>query len=142
MSGPPVILILAAFVVVFPAFWSGVVWLIAQAAWARLAAVYATDLSASGVTFRGISGRVGMSSYTNALTVSIEPEGLRLSTMILFRPGHPPLLIPWDEIVEIQPIRLLWTRAYTIETASASPRITLPERVVEAIRDATPAGVS
>ena len=36
--------------------------------------------------------------YGNCLTVGSSPHGLYLAMMLLFRFGHPPLLIPWDEI--------------------------------------------
>ncbi|GAB5537317.1 MAG: hypothetical protein Rubg2KO_35660 [Rubricoccaceae bacterium] len=125
-----VLLVLA----VFPLFWSGVCVLISKMGWSRLAAAYQTDAEATGETFRAVSGMVGVSSYRNVLTVSLEPEGLRLAVMVLFRPGHPPLLIPWGDLVNVRTTTVLFSTAYAFETEQAgSVTIRLPERIVEGI---------
>jgi len=36
--------------------------------------------------------------YGNALILRSDPRGLRISVLPLFRIGHPPLLIPWNDI--------------------------------------------
>ena len=133
---PLVVLIPLAFAVVFPAFWCGVVWLIGRVGWARLARHYETDAPRIGPTFRWESGRVGASAYSGVLTVSVEPDGLRLAVMPLFRPGHPPVLIPWEEIRAIRPRRVLWHTSYALDTAPPEPvTVHLSRRVVEAIRE-------
>jgi hypothetical protein len=77
-----------------------------------------------------------MSSYSNVLTVSIEPEGLRLAVMVLFRVGHPPVLIPWGELLNVRKSASLWTPLYAFETEQASNvTIRLPERIIEGIID-------
>ena len=122
--------------VVVPAVWCGVVWLIGQAGWRTLARAYATDLPASGRTFRFQSGRIGHASYNGVLTISVEPEGIRLAVAAPFRPGHPPVLIPWDEISDIEPRKVLWHKSYAVKPAdSGAVTVGLPGRVVEAIRD-------
>ncbi|HWJ19538.1 MAG TPA: hypothetical protein VNR65_12515 [Geobacterales bacterium] len=39
-----------------------------------------------------------MSRYRSCLNVGADPSGLQLSMFFLFRPGHPPLFIPWSEV--------------------------------------------
>ena len=39
-----------------------------------------------------------MTSYGNCLNVGVTDRGLLLSVLFLFRFGHPPLLIPWEDI--------------------------------------------
>ncbi len=127
------------FLVAFPALWCGVAWLLSRLGWARLAASYETDAPRTGRTFRFVSGTVGLTSYNNALTVSIEPDGLRLAVPFLFRVGHPPLLLPWDEIRSIEPHTVLWHTAYKLTlTAPTAATVRLPQRVIEAVRDAAP----
>jgi hypothetical protein len=127
---------LLAFLVVFPAFWSGVVWLVGQVGWRRLARDYETDAPITGRTFRMASASIGWATYSNTLTISIEPGGLRLAPMLLFRPGHPPVLIPWDDIEGIRPQTLLWHTSYALDVAASQPlTVRVPERVVRAIRD-------
>ena len=133
---PLIVLIPLVFAVVFPAFWSAIVWLVGQFGWARLARHYATDAPRTGRTFRMETGQIGGANYSSSLTVSVEPDGLRLAVMPLFRPGHPPVLIPWEEIGSIRPKRFLWHTNYEIETAPPDPiKVRLSKRVVEAIRE-------
>ena len=125
-----------AVVAVFPAFWWGVLWLVSRAGWRRLAESYRTDVPATGRTFRMTSGAIGRASYSHTLTVSIEPDGLRIAVLFPFRPHHPPLLIPWDEIQDVRPRTILGHTSYALDTAAPKPvTIRLTDRVVEAIRE-------
>ena len=38
-------------------------------------------------------------NYKSCLTIGADPAGLHLSPLFFFRIGHPPLFIPWTEIV-------------------------------------------
>jgi hypothetical protein len=38
------------------------------------------------------------SHYGNCLTIGADTTGLMLSVLFPYRPGHPPLFIPWGEI--------------------------------------------
>jgi hypothetical protein len=40
-----------------------------------------------------------LTGYNHCLTVGVSPEGLYLATLALFRFRHPPLLIPWNEVI-------------------------------------------
>ena len=40
-----------------------------------------------------------MTGYGNCLNISVTDRGLLLSVLFLFRVGHPPLLIPLDDII-------------------------------------------
>lgn len=76
------------------------------------------------------------------MTVSVEPDGLRLAVMALFRPGHPPVLIPWAEIPDVRPRKVLWVTQYVLDVGE--PRVTtvaLPEHVVQAIAEAGVTGL-
>ena len=90
-------------VAALPLFWWGVVTLLgAVGGWRALAAAYAAPDAAplSGTPcWRGQSGNLnGYMNYNGVLRVCADPRGLGLSVMVLFRPGHAPLLIPWSEI--------------------------------------------
>ena len=43
-------------------------------------------------------GSVHLARYNGVLTVGVNPAGLYLAVMPLFRPGHPPLFIPWPDV--------------------------------------------
>lgn len=92
---------------IFPAFFV-FVWLFALSAiarfggWSLLAEHYATDADAYGPKrpFQSLMLRRGVlpTNLNSVVTVGAEYGGLRLSMFVLFRPSHPPLLIPWNEI--------------------------------------------
>jgi hypothetical protein len=132
-----IVAILIGFPLVFVAMWSFVCWLIALiGGWQRLAHVYPAHGTPVGKRYGGLYGRMGHSSYKGVLNVVVAPEGLHLSTMIFFRPGHPPLLIPWSALRDGEAWPFLWARAirYTIVapvTGEAITTITLPEMLFE-----------
>lgn len=39
-----------------------------------------------------------MTGYGNCLNIGVTDQGLSLSVLFIFRFGHPPLLIPWEDI--------------------------------------------
>jgi hypothetical protein len=45
-------------------------------------------------------GMVGWVSHQGTLSLGAAEDGLDLRVLVLFRPGHPPLRIPWDDIVD------------------------------------------
>ncbi len=66
--------------------------------WRRLARHYAFDGRFTGKVWRFRSARLGRMNFNGALTIGVDRRGLFLAPMILFRPFHRPLLIPWSEI--------------------------------------------
>ena len=40
----------------------------------------------------------GGGGYNNILTVGADPDGMYVSVFVLFRFGHPPLFIPWEDV--------------------------------------------
>jgi hypothetical protein len=95
--------LIGVLVVLFPlgfaAIWSSVCWLLAWiGGWQRLAHYYRCERSPNGQAIGGFWAMLGPVSYRGTLTLQAAPEGLYLSIMVLFRPGHPPLLIPWSAI--------------------------------------------
>ncbi|MCB9779602.1 MAG: hypothetical protein H6742_13645 [Alphaproteobacteria bacterium] len=97
----PALLSIVAFPIVFIGMWSLVCVLLgAFSGWQRLAKRYGTDAEAPGNDEGWCSGRLGLVSYRNTLVPAATPAGLDLRTPLMFRPGHPPLCIPWDHIAE------------------------------------------
>lgn len=48
--------------------------------------------------FRWRSGRFGWGGYSGVLTFTVSDHDLGISVLFLYRVGHPPLKIPFDEI--------------------------------------------
>lgn len=61
------------------------------------------------------------SNYGGIVEFGADPHGLHLSLFILFRPSHPPLVIPWSDLaVETRQV-LMWTQV--VLTAARAPGV-------------------
>lgn len=127
-------LVIGLFIVVFPVFWCLIVLLLSYVGgWQRLSKVYASDIEPHGQAFPWISGRIGVVSYRNCLTVHVAPEGLFLSMPFIFRIGHKTLLIPWHAIHSQDAVRFLWLQMVRFHVGQPSMGcIQLPQHVLEA----------
>jgi hypothetical protein len=88
------------FFVAFPVIWVAVVFAIGKfSGWTRLAGQYPSSPQVGGRCFRFQSGRMRFGAgYGSCLTVGSDPNGLHVSILFLFRPGHCRLFFPWSEI--------------------------------------------
>ena len=78
--------------------------------WASLAQRFRYDERFTGERVRFCSAAMRYwNHYGNCLTIGVNPQGFFLSLSIPFFPGHPPLLIPWDEITLCRK-RFLWAK--------------------------------
>ena len=83
----------------FVAFWCTIVFLIGRlGGWSRLAAHYAHEGHFSGERWSLQSARLGWSGYSGVLTMGANGEGIYIAPIFPFRPGHPPLFVPWRDI--------------------------------------------
>ena len=86
-------------------FWWMLMFLISRVSgWSALAEVYATetgDFDGDRLRMQSLTMMRGRlpSSYNNAVTIGADSLALRLSAMIFFRPFHPPLKIPFSDLV-------------------------------------------
>jgi hypothetical protein len=94
----------AVFSAIFPMYFL-FLWLLVGAiisfvgGWSSLAKVYRMQIPFNGAKWAMQSGRMrSLANYNNALTIEVNPQGLYLASMFLFRFMHPPLLIPWNEV--------------------------------------------
>lgn len=79
--------------------WYPLMWLVGQVdGWGQLARHYRLTGPFPAERRRSGSGDVGEMQYTWTLDLAVRTEGLYLATHPLFRPGHPPLLIPWAAV--------------------------------------------
>lgn len=100
----PVITYLLVFTVAFSLFWLSIIWLIAQlSGWRQLAEVYPERPLQFPTCWKwqSIVLRWG-SSYSGVLTVCADENGVTIVPMWLFRIGHAPLTIPWEDITVIK----------------------------------------
>jgi hypothetical protein len=120
--------------VLLPILWYAIVQLLSWlSGWRTLAAAYATTtVPAAGALSRMQSGRIGVVSYRNSLNVGVTPQGLYLSVLLPFRPGHAPLLIPWHGFHHREDRSLLWYKGVRFEVGPSNVRVELPARILEA----------
>lgn len=92
---PPALLVL-----IFPLWWIFICVVIAHiGGWHELASSYRAEQPFAGARWRFQSGRMrSWMGYNNCLTVGADSSGLHLSMLFLFRAGHPPLFVRWDEM--------------------------------------------
>lgn len=94
-------LLLILFPFFFIVFWCFTVWLIAVVGgWRDLARVYRADGPiANARQWRNKYGRMRYGTgYNGCLNIAANPLGIQLTLWSIFRPGHPPLFIPWSDI--------------------------------------------
>ena len=126
-------LIVAGVLIVFPLFWSGIVWIIGTG-WRGIAAMYpAEDWPRGGYTLRAQSARIGASSYSGVLTFIASEDGLYIRPMLLFRAGHPSIRIPWGAVERTEPAMLFGTRVVLAD----APDLMVSTKLADAIHAAT-----
>jgi hypothetical protein len=110
--------------VTFPLLWCGVCLILAHTGgWARLAKKYAANITharSEGRHFSMQSGRVGWVNYNGCLTVQTTDQGLHVAVWPMFRIGHPPLFIPWNEVRGAHTVRFLWVENVKFQVGEPS----------------------
>ena len=80
-----------------------------------------------------VSGKIGWANYRNCLIVTTTSAGLYLAVVPFFRPGHPPLLIPWTDTQARTEGG--WFKQIRLTMASApGVRIRLPSHFAESLK--------
>jgi len=88
------------FFVILPVFWILLSSMIARiSGWRALAESYpvSSDFSGKWLRFQSASLRWS-SNYTGIVHFGADAKGLTLSVLFMFKPGHPPIFIPWTDI--------------------------------------------
>lgn len=132
-----VALILIAFTTFFLVLWMSISLLMSRVSgWAKLAKHYAASSDEQGKTYYMCSGYIGSVRYKSCLTLCACKNGLRLSMLFLFRMGHPPLFIPWDQFHNVSEKRMLFARLLNASIGRPTlVKVTLPIWVREYLPD-------
>ncbi|MBZ5646243.1 MAG: hypothetical protein LAN37_03350 [Acidobacteriia bacterium] len=82
--------------------------------WSLLAERYGANAPFEGEKwyFQSVQMRY-LSHYNNCLTFGGNAQGLYVAMFFLLRAGHPPLLIPWEEL-EIEPKKRFFVTGYEL----------------------------
>ena len=134
MENIQTIFIIMSGMLAFIIFWSFVVWFIARVGgWSSLADAYPSRLPFNETcwSLQRARFRWGV-GYNGVLRVCADAQALHLSVLSLFRPGHPPLSIPWEDITGSR--RVFWIELRFRRTNSVFMRISpgLAEKLEQA----------
>lgn len=108
----------------------------AEGGWDVLAARFTDRDPAPEPLAHAATVMVGATVWKNCVTVGVDDVGLHLAVKVplLGGMGRPPLLVPWEEIVEVVPARLHWGLARRLVIGRPTlATLTLPEKVYEKI---------
>ena len=86
--------------------------------WRGLSKLYASGSNPSDSTWYAQSGRIGWLAYRNCLIVGVSAEGLYLSVLLPFRPGHSALLIPWTDIDGVDENTVLFMKCTVVRVGA------------------------
>lgn len=129
-----VLFILIAFPIFFSALWIGITLLMSFiGGWGRVAKVYAAvGEPPQGRVLKHVMGMFGMARYKHVLTVITTDTGLYIENRKVFRPGHPPLFIPFTAITYARKQTLFFWEFVAFEIGNPPlAGVRLPSKVFE-----------
>lgn len=108
------------FVFAFPLLWLLVLWVLASASgWSDLSRHYRCNQKIAK-NWRGLQNvYVGAIAYGGLIAVACD-EGIHLQVLLPFRPFHPALLVPWQDIRYDGKSRILLRRYITLRAGRTS----------------------
>jgi hypothetical protein len=112
------------FLIGFAIWWNIVLWGVSRVSgWAAVAERYPALKPFEGKWILWRSMYIGwwIGGYRYAVIVGVAPEGLYLSVVILFRAGHSPIFIPWDDIATTR-IERFWLDMIEVKLARVPDR--------------------
>ena len=92
----------------FVGFWCAVAFALSfSGGWWRLARQYRSRQATDGNRYWFQSASVGRAAYSGVLMFTVNPAGMRVSLFLPFRPAHPPIFVPWED-VDAKQVRRWW----------------------------------
>jgi hypothetical protein len=94
--------------------------------WLSLAQAFPGARRSDGTAYAWQSVQLGLfGNYNNCIDVTVGPAGIHLLPILLFRSGHPPILIPWSAVRACTATRRFLRKATRIELAVNTSSLTL-----------------
>ena len=130
------------FPVFFVGVWFAVGFLLAEiGGWRTLASRFRCTDQWRGSLWRFQSAEMGFSGlvrYSGCLNFGVCADGLYIAPIILFRTGHSPLLIPWNEItVHRDVVGLIFKRKHLVLGRAANVPLRINVDLATNLKDAT-----
>ena len=129
-----VLFILIVFPIFFGALWVGITLAMSYiGGWGKVGKQYAaTGAPPPGRVLKSVTGMFGMARYKYVLTVITADDGLYIENRKVFRPGHPPLFIPFSAIFHARKQTLFFWEFVAFEIGDPPlAGVRLPSKVFE-----------
>lgn len=129
-----VLFILIVFPIFFTALWVSVTLLMSFiGGWGKVGKQYpATGGPPQGRALKHVTGMFGMARYKYVLTIITTDTGLYIENRKVFRPGHPPLFIPFSAIFNARKQTLFFWEFIAFEVGDPPlAGVRLPSKVFE-----------
>ncbi len=116
--------------ILFPIGWFLIMhWISILGGWRRFAEVYASESEFAGTKKYFQSALLHHipllpASYSNMISIGANQSGVYFGVLILFRPGHEPFFIPFEEL-EGQERRFLFVFRYVTLRAQRTPEVAI-----------------
>jgi len=143
MTAWNIALLIAGIVVAWLFFWVAVVMLIARlGGWRKLAEAYPPDRAIyDGTRFRMQSAVLRRwVSYNHVITFTVDRQGLLISPLGFFRPGHRPIFLLWSDLDVSYEKRLFAEVAVLRPQRMPAIPITISRKLSEKIAQASGGG--
>jgi hypothetical protein len=135
-TGLIVLFILIVFPIFFTGLWVCITLLMSWiGGWGKVGKRYsATGMPPEGRALKHVTGMFGMTRYKNVLTVITSDDGLYIENRKVYRPGHPPLFIPYTDIHQARKQTLFFWEYVAFEIGDpALAAVRLPSKVFEGV---------
>jgi len=115
---------------VFGCVWLLIVAVIAQTGWTILARRFRHDrrmpFEADRYQWRSLTIGQGpnRARYSHCVNIWVDDEAVYLRTPLFFRPFHPRLRLPWQEVVSVEPQSGFMYEAYEMTMKQGAPLLT------------------
>lgn len=129
-----VLFVLIIFPIFFTALWIGITFFLSfVGGWGRVGKLYAaTGVPPQGRALKNVTGMFGIARYKYVLTIITTTDGIYVENRKVFRPGHPPLFIPFSAIFNARKQTLFFWEFVAFEVGDPPlAGVRLPSKVFE-----------
>ena len=133
-------IVIGCFLVVFPALWFGITWLISRG-WRKFSAGLECPTTPEGISVNVTNVHFGgFASYNNVTTGTVTPEGIHLCVSWFFKTYNPAMFVPWDliECAQMRSFFIVTLRELTAVSHGVKCRIRLTGAAWQKVRHLVP----
>lgn len=125
------------FPILFIGMWVLITFLLSRMGWTRLVAHYQYSDNFIGTRVGIISATINKKcNYKNCLILKYNEHGIYLKLLLIFSLFHKPVLIPWQEITEVQFKKILFSKYVDLVIGDPTVGvISISESVFNKIKD-------